>query len=51
MELEEHLSSYDHHHKKRLKEAKALMSERTRDERARKEARRREKEAEKLAQQ
>jgi hypothetical protein len=48
MELEAHLSSYDHHHKKRLMEAKALMAERTRDERARKEVRRAEKEAAKL---
>lgn len=51
MELEQHLSSYDHHHKKRLGEAKALMADRTRDERMRKEQRRQEKEAAKLHQQ
>lgn len=28
MELEQHLSSYDHHHKKRLAEAKVLMADR-----------------------
>ena len=51
MEMEQHLSSYDHHHKKRLAEAKALMADRTRDERARKELKRQEKEAARLQQQ
>ncbi|KAK9806345.1 hypothetical protein WJX72_010872 [[Myrmecia] bisecta] len=48
MEMETHLSSYDHHHKKRLKEMQAMTSERTRKERGKKERRRAEKEAAKL---
>ncbi|KAI8466880.1 MAG: hypothetical protein J3K34DRAFT_49449 [Monoraphidium minutum] len=51
MELEQHLSSYDHHHKKRLAESRALMADRTRDARQRKEQRAQEKEAAKLHQQ
>ena len=38
-EMEEHLSSYDHHHRKRLGETKAMMAERGRAERGRKERR------------
>lgn len=51
MQLEEHLSSYDHHHRKRLVEMRAMQAERTRDERARKEAKAAEKEMLKLQQQ
>ncbi|BDA46673.1 probable G patch domain-containing protein 8 [Coccomyxa sp. Obi] len=50
-ELDTHLSSYDHHHKKRLIEMKAMTAERTRGERERKERRRAEKEAAKLQEQ
>jgi hypothetical protein len=50
-EMDEHLSSYDHHHKKRLKEMKQMELERTRDKRSRKEERRAAKEQERLAQQ
>ncbi|KAK9918676.1 hypothetical protein WJX75_005881 [Coccomyxa subellipsoidea] len=50
-ELDTHLSSYDHHHKKRLIEMKAMTSERTRSERERKERKRQEKEAAKLQEQ
>lgn len=50
-ELDVHLGSYDHHHKKRLQEAKASMAERTRDERQRREAKRAEKEAARMQQQ
>jgi len=28
-EMEEHLSSYDHHHRKRLAETRAMLAERT----------------------
>ncbi|KAL6757493.1 hypothetical protein V8C86DRAFT_1671542 [Haematococcus lacustris] len=38
MEFEEHLSSYDHHHRKRLVEMRQMEQARTKDERARKEA-------------
>ncbi|GLC58793.1 hypothetical protein PLESTB_001401700 [Pleodorina starrii] len=38
-QLEEHLSSYDHHHRKRLAETKAAMAERNRGERQRREQR------------
>ena len=38
-EMEKHLSSYDHHHRKRLGEAKVMMAERGRAERERKERR------------
>ncbi len=51
MDFEQHLSSYDHHHTKRLAEMRAMQSERTRSERARKEARAMEKEMAKLQQQ
>ncbi|KAK9826875.1 hypothetical protein WJX81_002576 [Elliptochloris bilobata] len=50
-ELETHLSSYDHHHKKRLMELKADTAERTRHKRGRREKRRAEKEAAKLQEQ
>ncbi|CAL5228252.1 g11353 [Coccomyxa viridis] len=50
-EMETHLSSYDHHHKKRLVEMKAMNAERTRGEREKKERRRQEKEAARLQQQ
>ncbi|KXZ45172.1 hypothetical protein GPECTOR_57g462 [Gonium pectorale] len=36
-QLEEHLSSYDHHHRKRLAETKAAMAERNRSDRQRRE--------------
>eukprot|EP00198_Chlamydomonas_reinhardtii_P004025 XP_001693361.1 hypothetical protein CHLREDRAFT_147577 [Chlamydomonas reinhardtii] len=36
-QLEEHLSSYDHHHRKRLAEAKSAMAERSRGDRQRRE--------------
>ncbi|KAG2497743.1 hypothetical protein HYH03_004476 [Edaphochlamys debaryana] len=36
-QLEEHLSSYDHHHRKRLAETKAAMAERNRGDRQRRE--------------
>eukprot|EP00882_Tetradesmus_deserticola_P003079 GHRQ01003268.1.p1 GENE.GHRQ01003268.1~~GHRQ01003268.1.p1 ORF type:complete len:397 (+),score=163.19 GHRQ01003268.1:119-1309(+) len=51
MELEEHLSSYDHHHKKRLAEARAMELERTRDDRQRKEQRRQQREQQRLEEQ
>ncbi|KAF5842031.1 hypothetical protein DUNSADRAFT_9600 [Dunaliella salina] len=51
MEFEQHLSSYDHHHKKRLQEMRIMQNERTRDERAKKEARAMNKEMAKLQQQ
>ena len=38
--MDEHLSSYDHHHTKRLKEARAAERARTRDKRERQEAKR-----------
>ena len=47
-ELEEHLSSYDHHHKKRLKEMRQAELARTRDKRGRKEARKAAKDQERL---
>ena len=51
MEFEQHLSSYDHHHKKRLVEMRQMHNERTKEERSRKEARAMEKEMAKLQQQ
>eukprot|EP00879_Flechtneria_rotunda_P012601 GHRR01013159.1.p1 GENE.GHRR01013159.1~~GHRR01013159.1.p1 ORF type:complete len:392 (+),score=156.20 GHRR01013159.1:111-1286(+) len=51
MELEEHLSSYDHHHKKRLAEARAAELERTKDERMRKEQKRQQREQQRLEEQ
>ncbi|GAB4818470.1 hypothetical protein N2152v2_005516 [Parachlorella kessleri] len=51
MEMDAHLSSYDHHHKKRLAEMRAMTVERTRKERERKERRRVEKEMAKLSEQ
>eukprot|EP00983_Pelagomonas_calceolata_P078221 1154194-Pelagomonas_calceolata.AAC.2 len=51
MEFEQHLSSYDHHHKKRLQEMRMMQNERTRDERAKKEAKAMNKEMAKLQQQ
>jgi hypothetical protein len=48
-EMEEHLSSYDHHHRKRLAETRAMLSERGRKDRERKERRRAEKEAARMA--
>jgi hypothetical protein len=48
VEIEEHLSSYDHHHKKRLKELKQMELARTRDQRARHEAKREAKAQERL---
>mmetsp|Transcript_23665 Transcript_23665/g.65633 ORF Transcript_23665/g.65633 Transcript_23665/m.65633 type:complete len:401 (-) Transcript_23665:82-1284(-) len=48
MELETHLSSYDHHHKKRLIEMKQMQSERTKADRTRREKRQMEKELAKM---
>lgn len=48
-EMEEHLSSYDHHHRKRLAETRAMLSERNKKEREKKERRRAEKEAARMA--
>ncbi|EFN56546.1 hypothetical protein CHLNCDRAFT_144195 [Chlorella variabilis] len=48
-EMEEHLSSYDHHHRKRLAEMRAMQSERGRKERGKKERRAAEKEAARIA--
>ncbi|PSC75708.1 G patch domain-containing 8 [Micractinium conductrix] len=48
-EMEEHLCSYDHHHRKRLAEMRAMASERTRGSRMKKEKRRAEKEAARIA--
>jgi hypothetical protein len=50
-ELEEHLSSYDHHHKKRLADLKKMDQERTRGERNKKESKRQAKEAARLEKQ
>jgi hypothetical protein len=50
-EMEEHLSSYDHHHTKRLREMKRAELERTRDARTRKEQRRAAREEERLLKQ
>uniref|UniRef100_A0A061RQK4 G patch domain-containing protein 8-like n=1 Tax=Tetraselmis sp. GSL018 TaxID=582737 RepID=A0A061RQK4_9CHLO len=49
MELETHLSSYDHHHKKRLQEMKQMQSERTKGERQKREKKRLEKEMAQMA--
>ncbi len=51
MEYEQHLDSYDHHHKKRLVEMRQMQSGRTKEERAKKEARAMEREMAKLQQQ
>ncbi|KAG1669827.1 hypothetical protein FOA52_001657 [Chlamydomonas sp. UWO 241] len=51
MELDAHLSSYDHHHKKRLVEMRSMHAERTRGERERREAKQQEKETRRLHQQ
>lgn len=48
MEMDAHLSSYDHHHKKRLQEMKAMTAERTRGERLKKEQRQQEREQARL---
>ena len=50
-EMDEHLSSYDHHHRKRLAETRAMLADRTRAERGRKERRREEREMARLAEQ
>lgn len=50
-ELEEHLSSYDHHHRKRLQEMKQMELERTRDSRSKKESKRQAKEQARLEKQ
>lgn len=47
--MEEHLSSYDHHHRKRLAETRAMLSERSKKDREKKERRRAEKEAARIA--
>lgn len=51
VEIEEHLSSYDHHHRKRLKEMKQAELARTRSKRERQEAKRQAKEDARLRQQ
>mmetsp|Transcript_7870 Transcript_7870/g.20250 ORF Transcript_7870/g.20250 Transcript_7870/m.20250 type:complete len:356 (+) Transcript_7870:217-1284(+) len=51
MELETHLSSYDHHHKKRLIEMKQMQSERQRGDKEKREKKRVQKEMDKLNQQ
>lgn len=51
MELDTHLSSYDHHHKKRLQEMKAMTNERMRSDRQKREQKRVEKEHAKLERQ
>ena len=51
VEFEEHLSSYDHHHTKRLKEMKQAELARTRDKRQRQESKRQLKEQARLNQQ
>jgi hypothetical protein len=48
MELEAHLSSYDHHHTKRMAETRAMLAERGRADRGRKERRAEEREAARL---
>jgi hypothetical protein len=50
-EIEEHLSSYDHHHTKRLKETKQMELARTRESRDRKEQKQNRKEMERLERQ
>eukprot|EP00892_Ulva_mutabilis_P004815 jgi/Ulvmu1/2705/UM014_0161.1 len=50
-ELEEHLSSYNHHHRKRLQELKQMELERTRDVRSKKESKRQAKEQARLMKQ
>ncbi|GMH32867.1 hypothetical protein BSKO_00701 [Bryopsis sp. KO-2023] len=51
MEWEAHLSSYDHHHKKRLNEMKAMVSGRSKRERKKREQKQLDKEMANLAQQ
>lgn len=51
MDLEAHLSSYDHHHTKRMADTRAMMSERSRKDRGKKEKRQQEKEVERLNEQ
>ena len=48
-EMEGHLSSYDHHHRKRLAEMRAMHSERGKKDRNKREKRRQEREMERLA--
>lgn len=48
MEMDTHLSSYDHHHKKRLQESKAMLAGRSRSDRQKKEQKQREKELARL---
>lgn len=36
MQMEEHLSSYDHHHRKRMAETRAMLSARTKKDREKK---------------
>lgn len=47
--MEEHLSSYDHHHKKRLVEMRGMLNARSKKERSKKERKRQEREAERMA--
>jgi hypothetical protein len=48
VEFEEHMSSYDHHHTKRLREMKQMELARTRDKRSKHESKRAAKEQERL---
>eukprot|EP00955_Chlamydomonas_euryale_P029773 313664-Chlamydomonas_euryale.AAC.2 len=51
MELDAHLSSYDHHHRKRLVEMRSMHAERTRGERERREAKNADRELKRLQKQ
>lgn len=48
-QMEAHLCSYDHHHRKRLAETRAMLSDRSRKDRSKKEKRRQEREAARMA--
>ena len=48
-EMEEHLSSYDHHHRKRLAETRVMLSERGKKDRGKRERRQQEKELQRMA--
>ena len=47
--MEEHLSSYDHHHRKRLAETRVMLSERGKKDRGKRERRQQEKELQRMA--
>lgn len=50
-EMEEHLSSYDHHHRKRLAEMRVMTAQRSKKERGKKERKRAEREMQRMAEQ